>query len=178
MPFRITTVAILALVLVTSAQADARKEVTRKTCDMASRAEVIIDRPIREVWSKALDIDAWLRDNFKTVKGKAGEEGEVRQATSEGAMSSYLVTTLRIKPLEQLVLKVSPEKGSDFIGFAVFSFADLGGQTRFIHDFYFEAAEPEVRKEEARPSCKEQDENTQRGVEKNAQDLKTFVERK
>jgi len=114
------------------------------TCDVVVRTEVTIDRSPAEVWPVLLDARSWKLSvvNLETISGQSGAEGEVRRVTQKSGdqheLATYFMRVVRQRPHEQLVFKLWPIGGSDFLAYADFSLIDLDGRTRLIYDVYAE----------------------------------------
>ena len=150
-----------------------------KRFDLIVRSQITIDRSVKEVWPRFLSMDDWMTDNrFLPVGGERGEEGEVRQVVpkEETPYRAYLIETVRIIPFEQYVLKVVSEEGSDYFGFADFSFTEVGDQTRLIYDIYVELKVTGKSEEEFQRFSSEQYAITRELVTQNNQNLKALVE--
>jgi hypothetical protein len=115
---------------------------------------------------------------FKNVEGTAGEVGEVRLVTAQadGTYPSYFITTVRVKPFEQYVLKVKPEEGVNYFGFADFSLTDRNGRTCLIYDIYLELIVAAAGKEGLRKIREEQCAGIRADVTKNNEALKRLIE--
>jgi polyketide cyclase/dehydrase/lipid transport protein len=147
--------------------------------DLAVRSEIMIDRPAAIVWPYVLDMSKWMSGlRFQNVAGTAGEEGEVRLVTAQadGTYPSYLITTVRVKPFEQYVLKVKPEEGSDYFGFADFSFTGRNGMTQLVYDIYLELRVVAADKDELRKIREQQCAGIRADVTRNNEALKRLVE--
>jgi len=113
----------------------------RQPCDLIVRTEIDFDRPASNVWPWLLAMDKWMSGlRFQDIRGKAGDEGQVRLVTPEGESlyRSYFITTVCVRPFAQYVLKVTPERGTDYLGFADFSITERDGRTHMIYDIYLE----------------------------------------
>ena len=149
------------------------------TCDLVVRSEITIDRPVAEVWPHFLDMGSWMSGiRFQHIRGRDGEEGEVRRVTEGGGSpyGSYFITTVRVTPLERYVVRVASEGGGDYFGFAAFSFSAAGNKTHLIYDIYLELRQQGQTAARVRQSCEEQHAITRQEVSRNNQNLKSLVE--
>jgi hypothetical protein len=181
MTISLRTVAVLALMLLQACQTQpsASAASTQRTFDLILRSEITINRPAKEVWPHFLNMDVWMTDNrFQTIEGQCGEEGEVRLVRPKEATlySAYFIKTVRATPFAQYVLKVIPEKGNDYFGYADFSFTEADGKTHLIYDIYVELKVAEMSDAEYRRFSQEQYENGRGAVARNNQHLKSLVE--
>jgi hypothetical protein len=152
-------------------------EVVRKF-DLIVRSNVVIDSPVRDVWPHFLDMAAWMGGlRFQGVSGKRGEEGEVRLVTTaeDTPYRAFFIKTVRCTPLEQYVLKVTPESGADYLGFADFSFFATDERTHIVYDIYVELAIPDMSEEAFQRLSAEQYATARRDVAANHERLKALV---
>jgi hypothetical protein len=149
------------------------------TFDLVLRSEITINRPAKDVWPHFLDMDVWMTDNtFQDIEGKRGEEGQLRLVTPKesGPYASYYIKTVRARPFEQYVLKVIPQLGDDYLGFADFSFTEQHGKTHLIYDIYVELHLANMSEEQFREFSRQQYERGRLLVNRNNQNLKSLVE--
>jgi hypothetical protein len=177
------TVAVLALMPLMlqgcQTQPSVPRPVLQRTFDLILRSEITIDRPVREVWPHFLNMDVWMTDNrFQTIEGARGEAGEVRLVRPKEATpyAAYFIRAVRATPYVQYVLKVVPEKGHDYFGYADFSFTETDGKTHLIYDIYVELKVAEMSDAEYRRFSREQYEKGWLAVARNNQNLKSLVE--
>lgn len=150
-----------------------------QTFDFVLRSEITIDRPAKEVWPHFLNMDVWMTDNtFQDIEGKRGEEGQLRLVTPKesGPYASYYIKTVRARPFEQYVLKVIPQRGADYVGFADFSFTERGGRTHLTYDIYVQLHVAQMSEEQFREFSRQQYERGRWLVNRNNQNLKSLVE--
>jgi hypothetical protein len=150
-----------------------------QTFDLVLRSEITIDRPAKEVWPHFLNMDVWMTDNtFQDIDGKRGEEGQLRLVTPKeaGPYASYYIKTVRARPFEQYVLKVIPQQGDDYLGFADFSFTERRGRTHLIYDIYVELHVAPMSDEQFREFSRQQYDRGRLQVNRNNQNLKSLVE--
>lgn len=156
-------------------------QATNAKLDLILRSQITIDHPVKEVWPYFLDMGAWMTGHrFKNIQGRRGEEGEVRLVKPEGntPYRSYFIKTVRVTPCEQYVVKVTPEDGAEYLGFADFSFTEAGGKTHIIYDIYMELTVMRVSDKEFRKFHDEQYATAHQEVARNNQNLKSLVEAK
>ncbi len=147
--------------------------------DLVVRSEVTVDRPVAAVWPYFLQMSRWMSDlTFERVSGRDGEEGEIRLVTPANSTPyrAYFATTVRVRPFEQYVLKVRPQEGSDYWGFADFSFAEASGKTHLVYDIYLELKVSGADEEALRTLSQEQHRSVYQEVARNNQNLKRWVE--
>ena len=152
---------------------------SRRKFDLIVRSEITIERAIREVWPHFLDTGAWMSGlSFERIAGRRGEEGEVRLVTPAGATpyDAYFITVVRATPLRQFVYKVTPRQGTDYLGFADFSFNEMDGKTHLVYDIYLELAVPEMSAEAFQRFADQQYSIARRDVAVNNLNLKSLVE--
>jgi hypothetical protein len=176
------SLAIVLLVSLIPLKADsqsARLTPQPATCDLIVRSEITIDRPVNDVWPHILDLGSWMSHlHFQTIKGERGNEGEVRRVTLEGTTPyhPYFITTVRVIQFERYVLKITSEDGPAYFGFADFSLAPVGRKVHLTYSLYVELKVPDQSEEQARKSCNEQHESTERDVSANNRNLQILVE--
>jgi len=151
-----------------------------RTFDLIIRAQVTIARPVQEVWPRFLKIEDWMENlRFQRVSGAAGQEGEVRLVTStqEGtAYPAYFITAVRVVPFEQYVLKVRPQTGGAYFGFADFSFESAPGAVRVIYDIYNELNVPAMSDQAFREFAAQQHDAARLDIARNNRNLKALAE--
>jgi hypothetical protein len=148
-------------------------------CDVVVRTKITLDRPPKLVWPYLLDMGKWMSGlRFQNIKGNAGEEGQVRLVTPDrdSLYHAYFITTVRARPFEQYVLKVTPEQGTDYFGFADFSTMERDGKTHMIYDIYLELKVATETEQELRRISEEQCANVRAEVLRNNETLKRIVE--
>jgi hypothetical protein len=161
-----------------AAVSDERDEKEVRKFDLILRSEIVIDRPVSDVWPRFLDMQAWMAGvRLQHVEGEVGSEGEVRSVgpSSNKVGSDYLIKTVRITRFKQYVIKITPGT-LDYFGFADFSFFELNGATHLVYDIYVESKTPAMTEKEFALYSKEQYENAYPVVAKNNQTLKALVE--
>ena len=151
-------------------------------CDLIVRSEILIDAPPATVWAPFLDMGAWMSGlHFATVSGRRGEEGEVRLVSPVGQTpyGAYFVKTVRATAARQFVMRVTPKTGTDYFGFADFSFYARGERTMLVYNIYVELNMSGRTDEKSRAAfCADQDKVTRTEVNGNNQNLKILVEKK
>jgi len=105
------------------------------------REDITIDRQPRDIWPHVLNREAWMSLPVKRLSGPLHQEGElvlVSQNNSKTVPDEYLLKTIRIVPDQQMVAKVFPKEGEDFLGFSDVSLREIDGKTRLTYSFYME----------------------------------------
>ncbi len=154
--------------------------------------EVVIDRPVSEVWEQFLDVGSWVTSH------KIQEVGEARRtlgaitrvSPSEEAMRAVTSGTgeglppahhhyckiVQFVPEQQYVLKTYSEKGGSYglelTAFDDTRFADLGGKTKVTFNLFCEMKGDLVAKDPSAMSL----EGSRLGMVENLGNLKRLVE--
>ena len=150
-----------------------------QTFDLIIRSEVTIDRAARAVWPGFLDMGAWMSGlKFQAIEGDPGSEGEVRRVTPVGdsVYGAYHIRAARVTPFEQYVVKITPAQGSDYLGFADFSFFEERGRTRIIYDIYLQLTLPPMDAQALQKFSDEQYAAVREEANRNHRNLKTLIE--
>ena len=121
------------------------------SCDQKSEAmlktgavyysEIIIEKPVEEVWSELIDIRKWnpslVNVEHVHLKGEPQQVGEKFQVTkSYKGAKPFTFETIRMRPLQNIVWKVYSEEGG-FSNFGDFGLQDMGdGKTRLNISYY------------------------------------------
>ena len=130
--------------------------------DVNFTSRTIIDHPVEKVWPHLLDFSSWMTDfEAKPIIGGRilHREGEVLKVTNTAAVKAKLETpyhfskTLKIRPLEQVGIKVFTAEGgsyggANYQGVDTLSVVDLGGKTLVIFNVYAEFQLPPMTEEE------------------------------
>lgn len=147
--------------------------------DLVIRSEVTIDRDVRAIWPRFLDMGAWMSGlKFQTTEGERGGEGEIRLVTPEDddVYGSYYIRAVRVTPFEQYVVKATPVTGTGYVAFADFSFFPESGRTRIVYDIYLQLSAPPMDAPALRKFSDEQHATILRDVNRNHRNLKSLVE--
>jgi hypothetical protein len=175
---------VLVLTVAVLSTATAQQTNTIKsemTSYLIVRSKITIDRSVEVVWPYFLDMNAWMAENrLQTIYGSRGQEGEIQLVTprENGAFDPYTVTTVRVTPREQYVVRVLTKKATVYSGFADFSFTEAEGRTHLTYDIYVESIVPMVSDDESKRISKEQHKNASEVVSRSLQNLKSLVESK
>jgi hypothetical protein len=124
-------------------------------------------------------LSAWMTDvRFEPLAGQLGEEGERRLVTlrEDSPYQSYVIETIRVTPLQHYVVKVMPQTGSDFFGFADWTFSQLGSKTCIVYTIYNELTVLSMADAEFRRFAQEQYAVTREQVAKNNERLRMLAE--
>lgn len=109
--------------------------------ELVMREEIMVDALPQAVWPYMLNRKSWMSFDLETLSGKRGEEGElilVSQQDNEKVPAQYLLKTVKVVQQQQVVSKVFPVEGDDFIGFSDFSLVRVNGGSKLILSFYME----------------------------------------
>lgn len=109
--------------------------------ELVMREEIMVDALPEAVWPYILNRKYWMAFELETLSGNPAEEGElvlVSQQANKNVPTQYLLKTVKIVPQKQIVSKVFPLKGDDFIGFSDVTLFRFGGRSKMIFSFYME----------------------------------------
>lgn len=165
---------VLQAQAITPSLAEARTHVT------VFRAQIVIARPVKEVWPIFLAMEDWMLNvRFERVAGEAGAVGERRKVSAAGTQKDdgfYYIETVLVAPRERYVVKVAPGSGTSFDGFAAFSFMDNGASTLMTYDIYVNSTAPPMDDRQFAEYSRERARRTKQAVEANNENLKKIVE--
>jgi len=146
--------------------------------------EVIIDRPVAQVWERFLDIGSWVTTHhIEELPGPRRELGAITRVTSIGAEEAgylpafyHYCKIIRLLPEHHCVLKTYSEKGGSY-GMQITAFDDtrffaIDGKTKVTFRLYGEFRGEIVAKNPAVMNL----EGSREGMIKNLQNLKRIVE--
>ena len=146
--------------------------------------EVVIDRPVGEVWKKYLDNAAWVTThNIENAHGLPGTLGSIMRSFSVGAKEQgylpayyHYCKVIKLVPERHYLLKTYSEKGGSYglqmTGFDDTRFISMGGKTKVIFNFFGEMKGEAVEKD---PDSMNLDESVE-GMTKNLNNLKRLLE--
>ena len=118
------------------------------TSVMVFRNEIIIDRPVEQVWPQLFKFMQWnphhIGAKIIRLAGEPDCEGEIvleYPKAANGYGPPVVIETVKVIPFEKLVWKLSEpqEKPQSYVvNFTDFSLESLDARTRFIYHSYFE----------------------------------------
>jgi len=127
----------------------------------AARAEVIIDRPAKDVWSVLTDLSSpttklWNPTvvSVKHISGEAGQENEFVLVT-KSTQAPFYMRTIRMVRNQQRVLRIDAVDGS-ISAFIDHSLYELNGKTKLVYSGYM--ATPRVPADQIKSFDYEKDE--------------------
>src|SRR5262249_35440406 len=102
--------------------------------------EIIIDKPVHDVWPHLHDYLLWNPEHFgskvETLAGRKGEKGQIvveRKPSGEGFAPPWFIETICAIPNERLVWAMYfPEGQASGTGFVEFTLNPIGGKTLLI----------------------------------------------
>lgn len=114
--------------------------------------EVVIDRPIAEVWLKYLDIASWVTSHrIKDTHGEPGTVGSITRVSFDPEKAEemgmphpryHYCKIIKLTPEKHYLLKTYSEKGGSYgiemTAFDDVRFIDCGGKTKLIFNIYVE----------------------------------------
>jgi hypothetical protein len=144
--------------------------------------EIVIDRPVAQVWRQWLDIGSWVTShNIENVHGTPGTVGSITRPSFKMAPERgmplphhHYCKIIKLDPERQYVLKTYSEKGGSYgmqiVGFDDARFIAVDGKTKITFRFFGELKAKAFRKG---PSINLDDDNH---MMKNLENLKRIVE--
>jgi len=146
--------------------------------------EVLIDRPVQQVWKAFLDIGSWVTSHdIETLHGTPGTVGSITRVSFKKAKEQgvplphyHYCKLIKVVPEQQWILKTYSEEGGSY-GMQMTAFDDgrliaAGSQTRATFNIFAEIRSEAVAKD---PSAMNLDVSRE-GMLKNLQNLKRMVE--
>ena len=110
--------------------------------------EIIIDRPVRDVWPELFNYNTWnpqhIGAKVERVAGQPGNEGEIileSKKSGDGYLPPIVIETVKVVPFKQLVWKMYKPQETPEITFVDFSLDEVGNTTRFVYNSYGEILE-------------------------------------
>jgi hypothetical protein len=151
--------------------------------------EVIIDRPVKEVWDKFVEMGSWVTNyDIEVVSGVGGAVGSITRVSPKNAKELnippapyHLCKIVKLVPERQYVLKTTSAKGGSYggieaVGFDDARFIDVGGKTKITFNLY-----SQMRTEAAAKDPAVMDKlfaDSRAGMLENLNNLKRMVERR
>jgi len=146
--------------------------------------EVVIDRPVEQVWAQFLDIGSWVTSHqIEELPGPRRELGAITRVTSIGAQEAgyppayyHYCKVIRFVPERQYVLKTYSEKGGSY-GMKISAFDDarffaIGNATKVTFTLFGEFKGKIVMEDPAVTDT----EGSREGMIRNLHNLKRIVE--
>jgi len=151
--------------------------------------EVLIDRPIAQVWKQFLDIPSWVTSHhIENIYGEPGTVGSITRVSFKKAKELamppphyHYCKLIQVLPQKQWVLKTYSERGGSY-GFDMKGFDDgrvfaIADKTRVTFNLFIEYTSEvlakQLRAANADPNLKDASRN---GMQKNLENLKRIVE--
>lgn len=114
--------------------------------------EIIIDRPIAEVWKQLLDVGSWVTTHdMQVVAGTPGAVGAINRVSPKGAKEMglppphyHFTRVLKSVPERQFLMKAFSAPGGSYGGLELRSFDDArllsldAQKTKLTFNFYLE----------------------------------------
>src|SRR6266702_1276 len=123
--------------------------------------EVLIDRPVEEVWPQFIDIPSWVTSHdIETVYGTPGTVGSITRVSFKKAKEQgfplahhHYCKLIKVVPERQWILKTYPERGGSY-GMQMTGFDDgrlvaIDGKTKAIFNVFIEIRSEAVAKDPA-----------------------------
>jgi hypothetical protein len=146
--------------------------------------EVLIDRPVGEVWKSFLDIGSWVTSHgIEEVSGARGTVGSITRVSFKKAKELGLplphyhyCKIIQLVPERQYVLKTYSEKGGSY-GRQMTTFDDtrfvaIDGATKLTFNIYIERKGMDLKKDMGAMNL----DDSREGMLKNLNNLKRIVE--
>jgi len=146
--------------------------------------DILIDRPVRDVWKNFLDIGSWVMNfDIEEVSNPKRVLGAITRVSPKNAEETGLSPPLyhyckiiKLVPERHYLLKTYSEKGGSYglqvIGFDDFRFIVKDGKTKVIFNIFAEMKGEAVVKDPESVSL----ESSREGMAQNLNNLKRLVE--
>ena len=147
--------------------------------------EVLIDRPMSEVWKQFLQLSSWVTSHrIEEVSGAPGTVGSITRVFDENATEPdyppphyHFCKVIKLIPEQRYVLKTYSEKGGSYglrlACFDDFQFVAIDGKTKITFNLFAEFEGEAIARD---PSIGGMD-GSREGMAKNLNNLKRIVER-
>lgn len=151
--------------------------------------EIVIDRPIAQVWKQFLDIRSWVTSHdIEHIYGEPGTVGSITRVSFKGAKAEALprphhhyCKLITVVPEKRWLLKTYSEKGGSY-GFGLRGFDDgqlfaMGDKTRVTFNLYIEYQSETFAKDTTLDLEASRNDVSRDGMVKNLENLKLILER-
>src|SRR6185437_4411931 len=114
--------------------------------------EVLIDRPVEQVWAQFFDIPSWvLTHEIDLVSGARGTVGSITQVFSRNAREEgyHYCKLIKLVPGERWILKIYSERGDeyDFTGFDDGRLVPVDNKSKVIFNIFIEVRGESIAKD-------------------------------